>query len=531
MSIFTTMSANKLWNIATKTNWRRRGLDLLRRLPRVAQKISEKKFEFRKELEKKTFITDVPGNTPTYNKLPDKGLTFEQIFPAPTKDEKNLEPWEAGKASGAVYHNDKKIKEVTMRAIEESWHTNPLHLDAYKRLRTEQAEIISMTKKLFGGDKDTCGSVTSGGTESILLACLSARNRGLELGLVPEIIIPTTAHAAFRKAGHYFGIKIIQVPVDRITFQVKVEDVEKKINENTVLVVGSLPQFPHGVMDSIKDLSDMIGRSRYKDQIGLHGDACLGSFLLPFMKKAGYPIPPFRFDEVENLTSISVDTHKYGFGPKEGGSVLLHRKQEWMNKQIFKCMDWEGGYYATPTLLGSRSGALIHATHKVMLSLGEEGYLNMTKQIIETAMYLKTELQKLSYVKIMGDPLGSVIAFQSNDEKLDIYALFDALKADPYHWHLTELQNPPGIHFCITAIQNKEIINQFIADVNTCAKKIMENPAAVKSDTAALYGEMQKIPNEFADEFVDIYWDVKLRSEPTLSLDLLNTKNEEKSTK
>ncbi len=501
ITIFACVATHYIKGRLYHKNWRKTGIDLLRMIPSVAQKIEQKRDKFRKELEHSTYSKD---QKPIHRELPKTGLSEGEIF----KIEEEEKIWEEGKVSGAVYHNRQRINKITLRALEQSLHSNPMHVDLFRRERQMKAEIISMIKNLFHGDASSCGTVTSGGTESLLLACLAARNRGeKDYEIVePEIIIPVTAHAAFLKAGAYFKIKMVLIPVDPDTLEVDVEKVKKAINKNTVMVVGSCPQFPHGIIDPIQDLSDAI--LPYEGRIGLHVDCCLG-FLAPFMVKAGFEMPAFDF-RVWGVTSISVDTHKYGLGIKSGGSVLMYRNEKWMNHQFFVATQWPGCIYTTPNIPGSHAGALVAATHAVILSMGEEGYVNLTKNVIAKARELAKALGAIPEIAVMGDPQMSVVAFQSKNEKLDIYALSDKLKGKK--WHLNEVQRPAGIHFCITDIQasDEQFVDKFIEDLKDCIAKILKNPSKEKSETAALYGEMQKIPVEFAEEFAHIYWDVNL---------------------
>lgn len=377
-----------------------------------AKKIAQERQDFRMELEQKLFADGVLSE-----ELPPVGIPKDDLLA--TIHRADHTHWQNGKATGAVYHNRPEIKEVVMEALREYYSANPLHADLFPDVRKHEASIIRQICTLFNGNSDTCGAFDSGGTESIGLACLAARNRAKILyGITqPEIIAPTTVHAAFKKACHYFGIKLILVPVNHLTFEADVKAMEKAITKNTVLMVGSCISFPHGMVDSIKELSLIV--DKYKGRIGLHSDCCLGSFVVPFIPN----LPPFDF-RVPNVTSISVDTHKYGFGPK-GGSAILYRNAEWLKYQYFVDPTWAGGVYGTPTMAGSRNGAIVAATWAVMQYMGMDGYREAAGKIYTKTQELYKALLQDPDIEILGIPQVSVIAFKLKDKNLDVYELKD----------------------------------------------------------------------------------------------------------
>ncbi|KAJ1555603.1 hypothetical protein HK096_002010, partial [Nowakowskiella sp. JEL0078] len=249
-----------------------------------------------------------------------------------------------------------------------------------------EAEIVSMVLSMYNAPEGACGNVTSGGTESLLLAVKAYRDYARDKrGITePEMVLPITIHAAFDKAAHYFGIKIISIPWDPITGKVNIEKMAASITRNTILLAGSAPNFPHGIIDDIP----AIAKLARKHQLPLHVDACLGGFLIPFMEKAGFNLP-HKFDfRVDGVTSISVDPHKYGFTPK-GCSVLLFKEKELRHSMYYLSTDWPGGIYATPTLAGTRSGALIATCWTSMLHFGEEGYIESTRNIIDISYKIR----------------------------------------------------------------------------------------------------------------------------------------------
>ncbi|CAH8560461.1 unnamed protein product [Schistosoma turkestanicum] len=377
-----------------------------------------------------------------------------------------------------------------------------------------EAEVVRMCVTMFHGDKDACGTTTSGGTESILLACLAYRQLAREHGIKhPNMIIPITAHPAFDKAAHYFSIKVIHVPLDPVTYKVDMIEMKSLITDDTCMLVGSAPGFPHGIIDPIKEIAEL----GYKYNIPVHVDCCLGGFLLPFMEKVNYPIEPFDF-QLPGVTSISCDTHKYGFAPK-GTSVIMYRNQYYRSKQYFTQTTWPGGIYASSTLPGSRSGALIATCWAAMMYHGENGYCKSTRRIISTTQHITNELRKIPGIFVLGEPNVSIVAFSSNS--FDIYKLSQLLSNKPNGrgWNLNNLQFPSAIHLCVTDMHTgKGCADRFIQDVTEIAKELMKKPNQKSEGSAAIYGLSQMIPDrsivaELAHCYLDAYYDTPNNNE------------------
>ena len=327
-------------------------------------------------------------------------------------------------------------------------------------------------------------------------------------------IIPETAHAAFLKAGSYFGIKVHKVACPAPSYTVHVPSISRLINSNTILLVGSAPNFPHGIIDDITALSK-LALSR-KGKLLLHVDCCLGSFLVPFLDKAGFPSAPFDFS-LKGVTSISCDTHKYGFAPK-GNSTLLYRNQALRRYQYFVSPDWSGGVYASPSMAGSRPGALIAGCWASMMSQGESGYVDACHQIVGAKSKIETTIRESPSLReelsVMGKPLVSVVAFTS--KTLNIYDIVDAMTAKG--WHLNALQNPPAVHVAVT-LPMVAATDRLIADLTAVVEgerekereRIAEGKGAkgsAKGDSAALYGVAGSLPHKgvvvsLAEGFLD----------------------------
>ncbi|MEJ1288219.1 sphingosine phosphate lyase 1 [Cricetulus griseus] len=441
---------------------------LIRKMPYIGRKIEEQLSKTKKDVVK--HMPFLKMDKEYVKTLPAQGLSTAEVLEK-LKEYSSMDIfWQEGKASGAVYSGEQKLTELLVQAYGEFAWSNPLHPDIFPGLRKLEAEIVRMACSLFNGGPDSCGCVTSGGTESILMACKAYRDLALEKGIkTPEIVAPQSAHAAFDKAAHYFGMKIVRVAQDK-NMEVDVRAMRRAISRNTAMLVCSAPQFPHGVIDPIPEVAKLA----VKYKIPFHVDACLGGFLIVFMEKAGYPLKkPFDF-RVKGVTSISADTHKYGYAPK-GSSVVLYSDEKYRRYQFFVGADWQGGIYASPCIAGSRPGGIIAACWAALMHFGENGYVEATKQIIKTARFLKSELENIKGIFIFGDPQLSVIALGSHD--FDIYRLSNMMAAKG--WNFNYLQFPKSIHFCITLVHTrKRVAIQFLKDIRESVTQIMKNPKA-----------------------------------------------------
>lgn len=417
-----------------------------------------------------------------HHQIPQKGLDKDSIIDI-LKGFDRLEEkkWKEGYVSGAVYNLDQEHIDFQNQAYSIHSQSNPLHFDIWPSTTKFEAEIVSMTANMMNADKvedEIVGVVSSGGTESILLAMKAYRDWAKDTkGITePEMICSDSAHVAFDKASHYFGIKMIRIPM-RDDFCMDVEAAKNAINNNTIVLVGSAPHFPHGIIDPIKELSEIAQDAG----IGFHTDACLGGFLLPWAEKLGYDIPLFDF-RLPGVTSMSVDTHKYGYAAK-GTSVVLYRGVELRHYQYYVATNWPGGLYFSPTFSGSRSGALSVACWASMIALGEDGYLKATKNILETAAFIKEEIGKIPELYVLGDPL-FVVAFGS--DSLSIYSIQDFLAKR--NWNLSGLHKPACIHISLTQRHTQPgLAQKLINDLQDAVAYAKENPQE-QGEMAPIYG-------------------------------------------
>ncbi|XP_040033710.2 sphingosine-1-phosphate lyase 1 isoform X1 [Gasterosteus aculeatus] len=445
--------------------------------------------------------------------LPSKGLSQSQVLDKIREYETlNEVQWENGCVSGAVYWGDESLTNLLVKVYGDFAWSNPLHPDIFPGVRKMEAEVVRMACTLFHGGPTSCGTVTSGGTESILMACKAYRDMAYERGVTyPEILAPVSVHAAFDKAAHYFGMKLVHVALDKNTMQVDVTAMKRAINKNTAMLVCSTPQFPHGIMDPVEEVAKLAVRYN----IPMHVDACLGGFLIVFMAKAGFPLAPFDF-RVKGVTSISADTHKYGYAPK-GSSVILYSDTKYRHYQYFVAPDWQGGIYASPSVAGSRPGGIIAACWATMMHMGEDGYVNATKKIVSTTRKIQKEINKIKGVFVFGEPKVSVVAIGSND--FDIFRLSNALTSKG--WNLNTLQYPSSIHICCTVLHTQSgVADRFIRDVKEQVAIIMKNPKEKTTGMGAIYGMAQSIPDrsmvtEISRGFLDCLYSTEVAKSNT----------------
>ncbi|XP_034753532.1 sphingosine-1-phosphate lyase 1 isoform X2 [Etheostoma cragini] len=459
---------------------------LIRKIPFVGATIQRK---LNKALDDMSASVCTLKEGMSYTKqLPSKGLSQSQVLDKIREYETlNEVQWEKGCVSGTVYWGDKSLTNLLVKVYGDFAWSNPLHPDIFPGVRKMEAEVVRMACTLFNGGPSSCGTVTSGGTESILMACKAYRDMAYERGVkYPEILAPVSVHAAFDKAAHYFGMKLVHIPLDKKTMKVDVKAMKRAISGNTAMLVCSAPQFPHGIMDPVEEVAKLAVRYN----LPLHVDACLGGFLIVFMAKAGYPLAPFDF-RVKGVTSISADTHKYGYAPK-GSSVILYSDKKYRHYQYFVAPDWQGGIYASPSVAGSRPGGIIAACWATMMHMGENGYIDATKKIIAIARKIKTEIRKIKGVFVFGDPEVSVVAIGS--DIFDIFSLSNALTSKG--WNLNTLQYPSSIHLCCTVLHTQSgVADLFIRDVKEQVAIIMKNPKAKTTGMGAIYGMAQSIPD------------------------------------
>lgn len=407
-------------------------------------------------------------------RMPDKGLPTEQIFAELEAKRKHDPRKDQARTFGLTFYVDPELTHVVEEANRRFLFDNGLDPTVYRSFLTLEREVVAMSAAHLGGDQDVVGNATSGGTESILIAVKAARDwarkaRGIA---EPQILVPISAHAAFFKAAQYFDIELVPVPVDPVALAPTVEAYRSRITDRTALLVGSAPSYAHGVMDPIAELSALAVES----DLWLHVDGCIGGFLLPFLRDLGASVPAFDFS-LPGVTSISMDFHKYGFSAK-GSSVVLYRNAEARRYAIFSCSEWTGYTVINPVVQSTRSGGPLAATWAAMHHLGRQGYLAVARDLRETTDRLRKGIAAVPGLKIMGEPVMSLLAFTSTDPAVGIYRLGDALAARNWHVQPQFGQNeiPPSLHLTVMP-RNAANVEEFLADLKAAVEEVRKGPA------------------------------------------------------
>ncbi|MGB5759288.1 MAG: aminotransferase class V-fold PLP-dependent enzyme [Acidimicrobiales bacterium] len=375
--------------------------------------------------------------------------------------------WEDGRTFGMVYDGGPEVREVAERAASIYLHENALNTKAFPSLASIQSEVVGWTAGLLNGPDTASGFLTSGGTESILCAVKAARERArIERGITePEMIVAASGHAAFHKGAHLFGLKLHKAPVND-DWTADVDAIAERVTENTVLIVGSAPQYPQGVIDDIPRIAALAADAG----ANCHVDGCMGGFVLPFAERLGRDVRPWDF-RVDGVTSISADIHKLGYAPK-GVSVIVHRTKELRRYQTFVFDDWLGGFYASPNLQGTRSGLPMAAAWAVMQHLGIDGYMKLTEITLQNADQMRDGIATIDGIRVLGDGRFHLVAMSNepdDPDPIDMFALGDALERVGW-FH--DRQTPPDSLHSTVSNSNTGVIERYIEALRSCVDEI-----------------------------------------------------------
>ena len=405
-----------------------------------------------------------------------------------------------GDAAGArlfslVYNTRPDVTEVAKDAYVRFFAENALNPMTFPSLRRFETEVLAMAQDLFHAPAGAAGSMSSGGSESLLLAVKTARDwaRAERPDIKdPEILLPITAHPALHKAAHMVGVRPVVVPM-HADFTADVEAARQLFTERTILVVASAPQYPHGVMDPVTDLA-ALAESR---GALCHVDACFGGFFLPFVEKLGHDVPPWDF-RVRGVTSISADLHKYAYTAK-GASTVIYRTHALRRYQHFVHADWPGGLFGSPSVLGTRPGGAIAAAWAVMNYLGEEGYLDLARRAMDATTKIARGVAEIPGLRVLGKPVMSCLAMGvdaaavpgPSGEGVDLYVLADRMQARG--WRMDRGQNPPSLHLTVSPAHDA-MAATFVEDLRACTQEVAASGAQAEG-AAAMYGMLGKLPD------------------------------------
>ena len=396
-------------------------------------------------------------------RIPETGKSADEIASALARHRASDTDWRAGKTWGYVFDAGRDIEEVGKRAFASFMSENALDPTIYPSLLRLENEVVGMMLAHASAPSGAAGIFTSGGTESILLAVKAARDRFRALRPdvgEPEMLLPVTAHAAFHKAAHYFGIRVMPVPVAPDSFRADAARARELAGDRTMLVVGSAPSYAHGVIDPIADLAALA------DERGIpcHVDACIGGFLLPYLARLGRQVPPFDF-RVPGVTSVSMDLHKYAYAPK-GASVVLFRDKSLRRYAMFACSRWSGYTLVNTTVQSTKSGGPLAGAWAVLNHVGDAGYLDLARRMAEGMDRLLEGLRALADLRILGEPDMTLVACASSSDALSVFVLGDEMKARG--WYIQPQlgigDDPPSFHLSLNP-SNVPHVPAFLADL------------------------------------------------------------------
>lgn len=369
--------------------------------------------------------------------------------------------WREGRAWGFVYDAGHAVEEVARKAHALFMSDNGLDPTAFPSLLSLENDLVGMAAAHLDSPPGVVGSFTSGGTESIILAVKAARDWArthrpdIER---PAMVMPVTAHAAFHKAAHYLGVEAIVVPVDTETFAADVEAMAAAITDDTVLLVGSSPSYAHGCIDPIEE----IGRLALERGLLFHVDACIGGFLLPYLRRLGEPVPDFGFT-VPGVTSLSMDLHKYAYVPK-GASIVLYRDAALRSHQMYACSTWTGYSVVNPTVQSTKSGGPLAAAWAVMNFLGDGGFERLASEVLQATKAIIAGVEAIDGLHILGRPEMTLLAIASDE--VGIYHVVDEMKARGWYVQaqLARGGSPPNLHLTV-APNNVPLVEPLLADL------------------------------------------------------------------
>jgi sphinganine-1-phosphate aldolase len=368
--------------------------------------------------------------------------------------------WRDGRSFTLAYNAGAEVLDLQREAYGRFIQENALNVEAFPSLRVLQNDVIASVCELLDGGPDACGFMTSGGTESILMAVRAAANRArTERGITaPEMVLPTSAHAAFEKAADYFSVKSVRVGV-RDDWRADVDAMRAAVNDNTVLIVGSAPQYPQGVVDDIESIAAIAAER----SINCHVDACMGGVTLSYLKRLGHELPKWNLS-VPGVSSVSVDLHKFGYTAK-GASVIAWSNKHLRRHQTFITDNWLGGFYGSSGVLGTKSGGPIAAAWAVMQHLGHDGYERVTAQAKRAADSLATGIESIDGLALRTKPDATLLSFGSTDPAVSIFGVADALWERG--WFMDRQTPPDSLHLTVNAV-HEAVVDDFLADLRAC---------------------------------------------------------------
>ncbi|MFM8249056.1 MAG: pyridoxal phosphate-dependent decarboxylase family protein [Acidimicrobiaceae bacterium] len=398
--------------------------------------------------------------------MPEIGWSATDVFDSLEAMRSRDVRWRDGRAFSLAYNAGPDALAVAEEAYRRFSGENALSTDAFPSLKQIQAEVVAMAGVWLGATPSSAGFMTSGGTESILMAVKAARDRLLAERQIrqPNMVLPTSAHAAFAKAGAYFGVEVRRVAVGP-DWRADVAAMRNCVDENTVLIVGSAPQYPQGVVDDIVSIAKIASDA----QINCHVDACMGGVTLAYLERLGEKIAPWNL-QVPGVSSISVDLHKFGYTSK-GASVIMYASKHLRSYQGFVTADWLGGMYGSSGVLGTKSGGSMASAWAVMHFLGDDGYLRLTRQAREATLQLASIIRDSAELVLRAEPESTLLCFGAQDPTaLNVFAVADELSKRG--WYVDRQTPPDSLHCTVNAIHHDKI-DWFAKDLRNSVETVL----------------------------------------------------------
>ncbi|GAA2899294.1 aspartate aminotransferase family protein [Nonomuraea rubra] len=398
--------------------------------------------------------------------LPPMGRPVADLLAEVARLKQHDLPVRGGQVTAYVYDTGRaEVNDAATRAYLEMLEVNCLDPTAFPSVVEMEKQVVGAVADLLGGGQGGGhGIFTSGGTESIMLAVKAARD--LAARPRPNLVLPVTAHPAFHKAAHYLGVEVRAVPVDLETYKVRAGDMQEAIDGNTILVVVSAPSYPQGVIDPVGEVAAVAAAAG----VPCHVDACVGGWLLPWLREAGAAVPPFDLS-VPGVTSISCDLHKFGYAPK-GASVLLFADPAARRRAYFASAAWPGYTIINATVQSSRSAGPLGGAWATLQALGRAGYAELGRATLEATRRLRAGLAAIPGLRVLGEPESSLVAFAGDG--VDVFVLADEARARGWFLQpqLSYAGIPANLHITVTGVT--------LAGVEAMLKVIAESAQAAR---------------------------------------------------
>lgn len=412
--------------------------------------------------------------------IPAKGRAWAELKVELEDAKKGDFKWEEGRMALYFYYLDEDVKRVQQEAYTTYWTENAMGKKAFLSMQKLEKDVLDMGLALHHAPEAAQATFTSGGSESIFLAMKTARDWARETKNItaPNIVIPRTAHPAFDRAARFLGVEVHRVRTSRADYRADPAALERQFDSNTIMTVGSAPNYPFGVFDPIAEIAAVA----QKHGLWMHVDACVGGFLAPWVKKLGYDIPDFDF-AVPGVTSISADLHKYGYAPK-GASMMMLADKELHRYQVFEFNNWERGPYINDTMQGTRAGGVVAGAWAVMNYLGEEGYTAWAKVIMDTVEKLTDGIDAIPGLTVLKPHELCLFVYTSEDPDLDIGAVSDAMIERG--WFVGRQAEPAGIHMHLNPVHAKSA-DLYLSDLAKSVAQARKTGALSPSAVGATY--------------------------------------------